>query len=353
LSSNIYNEAEPLNPKLFNGLQAQAQREAQPHRKRRRNSWFIVANEKAKEVHLEGWEQLFDVVLNELVGFAKNYKVEVKDKKIVLVHEGYDKVLILDYTTRFSPEYIRKVRAKLNKIIEIYNLLESYDMKFKVTHIVLTVRVRDYYSLYDLFQNLKRGFHKFITHLRYYVDVDGYVRFIEIGKVHNVVHVHVAVINKVGVINRDIVQRCWGWKDYTLGNINLSYFDNIGRGIKYISKYISKSLNDVDNEDSLSFRLLALLWSLNARVYSTSAKILSQVDFSLDSIRLSAKIRWWGFVVQDPGLQWFYGRFSDLSPPVEYIGEWFYVGSFSPDLVPLPSGIYHYEHVRVYLESLM
>jgi len=98
---------------------------------------------------------------------------------------------------------------------------------------------------------------------------------------------------------------------------------------------------------------LALLWALNGRVYSTSKRILSQFEFSLDSIRLIQKIRMYGFIVQDPGLSWFYGRFSDLSPPVEYIGEWFYVGSFSPDVIPLPCGIYHYEHVRIYIESLL
>jgi hypothetical protein len=353
LYSTISNEAEPLNLNARSGLGHPLQKEAQPHRKKR-NSWFVLANERVKQSHVESWDRWYSEDLDFVINCAKNYRVEVKDKKIVLIHDGYDYVLVLDYNTRFSIEYRRGIKHKMNLIIEGYKMLDGYGMKFKATHIVLTIRVSDYHSFYDLYENIKRGFNKFITHLKYYIEIDSYIKFIELGKEHNVIHLHVLIINKVGFINRDIVQKCWGWKDYTLGNVNLSYFDNVGRGIKYISKYITKSINYDDNDiESVGFKLLALLWALNGRVYSTSKRILSQFEFSLDSTRAIQKIRWYEFIVRDPGLQWFVGRFSGLSPPKVVSGEWFYVGSFSPDLVPLPSGIYEYEPVKIYLENLM
>lgn len=352
MCSTINNEAEPLNLNTCGKLGHSLQKEAQPRRKR--NSWFVLANERVKQSHVESWDRWYSEDLSFVVNCAKNYRVEVKDKKIVLIHDGYDKVLVLDYITRFSDVYRRRIKGKMNKIVEGYKLLESYGDRYKATHIVLTIRVGDYHSFYDLFMNVKRGFNKFITHLKYYVEIDNYVKFVELGNVHNVMHLHLLVINKQGFIERDIVQKCWGWKDYSLGNVNLSFFDDVGKGVKYISKYITKSINYDDNDvESIGFKLLALLWALNGRVYSTSKRILSQFEFSLDSIRLIQKIRMYGFVVQDPGLSWFYGCFSDLSPPVKCSGEWFYVGSFDPDLVPLPSGIYHYEHVKIYLENLM
>jgi len=321
-----------------------------------------------KDGYIEGWEYLFGPVLNEVTDLAYEYDSEVKDRVILLIDQYWDWVLVIKYITRFSPEYLESVRAELLNRAKWINRI--YNKTMKATFITLTVRVRDYYSLQELMDNVVKMFNKFITHLKYYVDIKDYVRFVEIGKEHNVVHFHVLVINPLGFIDRDIVQSCWSVGETTVGNVDLVYFDSVSDGVQYALKYITKLIKidrDQDLRNQLGFKLLALLWATSKRLFSVSEKFtalmnkhklieeivrLFDVDrnmlyklvynpeikkhaksyrefkelivrllllmnvVSLDLLRLTQKILW-------SGLRWFRFRFDVLvDPGLCAVGKW-------------------------------
>lgn len=301
------------------------------------------------------WLFLNIEIMNRISEYAISYVNEVHDKKILLENENENKFIVLEYITRFSEKYLKKIKHKLYERGKYLNRYNNYG--YKTTFITITVRA-EYHSLKQLLDYITKLFHKFVTHLKYYVDWLDYIRFFEIGKKRNMVHIHLLLVNKIGYIDADIVRKAWSKNGEIAGGVHLKYFDNVIGGVRYTLKYITKLLKyDYDSVNSLKFEkgflLLSLLWSANKRIYSVSAKF---TRIMLELIRATAKnfvVRvWFGFVVQDPGLLYYTKKYSDLSPPADIPGGWVYVGSYDSAVLPLPCGIYDYEVIKEYLYAL-
>jgi hypothetical protein len=308
------------------------------------------------------WLYLNIEILNKIVEYAFKYLNDIHDGKIVLFNYYEDKALVLDYSTRFSEQYLKRIK---HKIIERGKFLNKFNnLGYKSTFITLTVRISDYNSLQLLMNTLTKMFNKFITHLRHYVDFLDYIRFFEIGHKNNVVHIHLLLINKLGFINADIVRQCWSIRDTLIGGVHLKFFNNVLGGVKYTLKYITKLIQydyDANNEKKkleLGFKLLSLLWATNKRLYSTSSKF---TKIMLELIRLTQKIyiyntfdsrlikRWWGFIVIDPSIPDYTNKYTVLSPPNIESHDWVYIGSCSFAWLPLPAGMYELKFVAHYL----
>jgi hypothetical protein len=308
------------------------------------------------------WLFLSIEVLKRIVGYAISYLNDVHDKKILLINEIENKLLVLYYLVRFSEKYLKKIK---HDIFERGRYLKKLNnLGYKSTFFTLTIRVDNYHSLQQILDILIKMFHKFITHLGYYVDWVDYIRFFEIGKKRNTIHIHVLLINKSGFINSDIVRTAWSVNGELIGGVHIKYFDNVNGGIGYTLKYITKLIKyDYDGDGSKlmfekGFILLSLLWATNKRLYSVSAKFTKEIrrQFILELVGASAKsfdgVRWFGFVVDSSSLLYYSGKFSHLDPPRVVSGGWVYVGSFGSDVFSLPCGIYDLDVVKEYLYPL-
>ncbi len=58
------------------------------------------------------WENAYGI-RDQLRVDARMYYDDVKDKKLLIDHQVEDKILVLDYKTRFDKEYIRKILQRL------------------------------------------------------------------------------------------------------------------------------------------------------------------------------------------------------------------------------------------------
>jgi hypothetical protein len=308
------------------------------------------------------WIFLSVEVKKAILEFAIRYYNEVHDKKIILMNESGDKILVLNYLVRFSEKYLKKIK---HDIFERGRYLKRFNnFGYKSTFITLTISISDYSSYQQILNILTKMFHKFITHLRHYVDFLDYIRFFEIGKKRDTIHIHLLLINKLGFINADIVRTAWSVNGELIGGVHIKYFNNIIGGIRYILKYITKLLVFDYNGDvnklmfEKGFILLSLLWATNKRLYSVSAKFTKEIKrlFMLEFNRVSAKnfvVRvWFGFVVDSVGLMYYSGKFSHLYPPEVVGGGWVYVGSYDSAVFPLPCGIYDRDVVKEYLYLL-
>jgi hypothetical protein len=250
---------------------------------------------------------------------------------------------------------------------------------------------------------LSSEFVKKLKASKVFLNIVDYIRVFEIGSENNLIHIHVVLINPFGFINREIIQKCWSYKDWKIGNIDIRYSDDIKSGIDYILKYITKltkiDRNDPNLKNQLGFKLMALLWSCNKRLYSTSNKftvlmnqhmlveeLIKKYHINRDRAyrlvfnpdmkkyvkhfdvykriiiqllrsellvlihnRLIQKIFEVGFCVECEFVEDYnvvVGWKSGLSPPlnvwsmlfdVDY--RWFYVGSFASDLLITSSGV--------------
>jgi len=317
---------------------------------------------RAKSPKIPIWVFMSVEVKKRILEFAIRYYSDVHDKKILLMNEVENKLLVLYYLVRFSEKYLKKIK---HDIFERGKYLRKFnDLGYKSTFITLTIRIDDYFSYQQILDTLTKMFHKFITHLRYYVDFIDYIRFFEVGKKRDTIHIHLLLINKLGFINSDIVRIAWSVNGELIGGIHIKYFDNVNSGIRYTLKYITKLIEYDYGSDvnklmfEKGFILLSLLWATNKRLYSVSAKFTKEIkrQFILELVRASAKsfdgVRWFEFVVDSSGLLYYSGKFSHLDPPKVVSGGWVYVGSFSPDVFPLPCGIYDVDMVKEYLYPL-
>jgi hypothetical protein len=275
-----------------------------------RHETFILANQETKKIYSED-------ILYHIRNLAKEYINDVKDKKVVLVNEKENKVLILDYFTRFSKKYAKRTYAKLNAIAEDF---ENFNNKnAKATLITLTINQENYFTLDYAYKNLRKEQHKLTTAIKkhYGKDILGYIFVPELGKKNKRLHGHLLIFHNNTWISAEKIR-----KNYKIGNIDLKQirrFRHITYGIKYILKYITKYHFAEDNvEQSEGLLSLSVFWSLNGRCYSHSR-------FSLVSL--------------------------DKHRTIET--DWSYFGSFDLSILDLKAGIYPYDEIYPKLLEIM
>ncbi|MGC9074062.1 MAG: rolling circle replication-associated protein [Caldisericum sp.] len=249
-------------------------------KKRKRNEWYRKA-QFFVELDYEDWKDAFVNGVEYICEFAKNYVLETKDKRIILINRDLKKALVLSYTHRFHEYYVRKVRRKFIEISK--DLYDLFHGKLYANFITLTINPNEFSSLKDVRVRIMKSFNSFHTAMKRYLDDDyyGFLRIVEIGREHNLIHIHVIYFTTRKFISVEKLRKLW-----KLGNVDIRYFDSVGESISYAIKYVRKFLKEIQDNDSIAFHYFALMWALNMRVYSYFIAFSQKEEVSLDYTRL-------------------------------------------------------------------
>lgn len=231
----------------------------QGDRRRKRNHLWVEAAKLAAAISFifgEAWGQR-----QSIEGLAKCYTQEVHDKTIVLGNQQTRELKLIPYRTRFSPDYYPEKSRKIRREI-------SFDTAIFLT---LTIDPKLFYCLKDAYQGIRKAWHKLgsamandvkrgMTHVQSW---DGrYLLAVEFQKIGSP-HLHV-VLAGARWVDADWVRSIWSVGTF----VKMDYVhDNRSKVVHYVTKYMMKGAGD--------FTHVSLLWALNARAFSTSARIFN------------------------------------------------------------------------------
>ncbi|MEA3295526.1 MAG: hypothetical protein U9Q27_00050, partial [Patescibacteria group bacterium] len=219
------------------------------------NFWFKKAIDRVKEESFNyenAWGSLDDVNL-----FASLYQESIEDKKIVLVDREQEKALVLDYFTRFSENYLKRVRRKLWSISK---------KKFRyASHLTLTIDPKFFSSLKQAWRGIQQRSNILLTRIRKKYPRIKFLKTAEFQK-NGAPHLHVLLLNAPYIPHEELEAM---WK---LGFISIRQV-SVKKGLNYIIKYITKA--DEQNTN--------LLWALRARCYSCSRGLLDNYKTNSNS----------------------------------------------------------------------
>jgi len=242
--------------------------------RKKRNIWFILANEKTQELILNYKD--IELLLNDIYKYSINYIQEVENKVIVLSKE--DKYLVIPYITRFNNAYIKRKRKLFKKL--------SYRLKNVIgrhTFLTITYDPKNITSLCDMKYSFTKSLTKFIDLLKKKYHYLAIIKTYEFTK-SGLIHAHILILN-VPHINREWLTNTL--KLCGLGKIKkIKEFKGISESsLNYFFKYFSKSFNSLDYLIKRNNNL-ALSWALNLRTYTFSILLYRLLEYSKTSIEL-------------------------------------------------------------------
>ena len=190
---------------------------------------------------------------SDLTWFAGRYRDCIKDKKIFLIERKLKKVLILDYTTRFSKVYYRIQQRNFKKI----RRSQFHNCK----HLTLTIDPKQFSSLSHAYKSINKRFSFLIKELREADPNLSYIKTVEFQKSGNP-HLHVLLFNTKR-LSITWIRRIW-----KIGRqVRIDDFGkNIEFGMRYILKYITKTGKNDHN--------VILKWALRSRSFSISRNVM-------------------------------------------------------------------------------
>jgi len=256
------------------------------------------------------WENAYGVY-PAVQGLAYSYLESVDGKVLVIDNQEEDKTLILEYLTRFSEKYRKKVWAKFREYTERYKT---------GVFLSLTVDPKRYYSLKHAYDTLIYGWHKLhdkvkrILKENYGMDKVPYIRVIE-AQENGLPHIHIALMGIRWLMPFKELKELWD-KRYNIGvHVDIREIYQRTGVMKYMAKYLHKSIGSKklfipNSKFSLS---MLICWALNARQFAVGGLSLL--------VRKTNLRRFWGEVVHF-GVG-FEGR---VLPPLKPV--WAYLGSF-------------------------
>jgi len=243
-------------------------------RPKRRHESYYEANNIVRSGRFS-WHQRLDWV-DAIMQKFESYLDDVEDKVILLENSlGSGEYLALPYFTRANPQYIRKVSRRLRSLK-------------KVKHGVLMTLTTDpklFCSLDDAHKSMMKNFHKLMAFLtKKHRHELQYVKVPEFTK-SNIIHLHVAFMGIDYLIDQQELSE--KWMEYGQGQIvDVRYFGpthSRDGAFGYIMKYVEKGWQKQNGKNSSH---LALLWSMNARGYSTSQDLLTVIKNAVGEWKL-------------------------------------------------------------------
>lgn len=223
-----------------------------------------------------------EAVLNGEIRLANDYINEVKDKAIILINNERE-LLAIPYYMRFSPYYAEKVREKLKRA---YKAMGSYN---KFIFITLTLNASNYKTQNEAKKSFNKAFNSLLTRIRRQYPNSSYIRTFEWQKNGLGIHAHILIAG-VSFINKDWIKTTWdkinpsGWAIDLKG---VRYFDNVGRAVNYIGKYITKQLR-TDKDIALSPTLI-INWASMTRAFSISRFSYDKTNSNQNPLSLAIK----------------------------------------------------------------
>lgn len=235
-------------------------------KKKGRHALYYEANDIVRTGRFS-WHKMLDWV-DDIIKIFESYVDDVKDKVILLENAfGSGEYLALPYFTRANRQYINKVSRRLSPLKKVK----------QGVFMTLTTDPKLFCSLYDAHKSMMKNFHKLISFLneKHKHELQ-YVMVPEFTK-SNIIHLHVVFLGIDYLIDQQELSE--KWMKYGQGKIvDVRYFGqnhNRQGALHYIMKYIEKGWQKNNGMNSAH---LSLLWSMNARGYSTSKNLLSVIE---------------------------------------------------------------------------
>lgn len=232
---------------------------------KRRHGSYYEANNIVRSGRLS-WHTESDWV-DDIMQKFESYLDDVEDKVIILENAfGSGEYLALPYFTRANRQYINKVSRSLRSLKKVK----------QGVLMTLTTDPKLFCSLDEAHKSMMKNFHKLIAFLntKHKHELQ-YVRVPEFTK-SNIIHLHVAFLGIDYLIDQQELSE--KWMEYGQGRIvDVRYFGQSHSrdgAFGYIMKYIEKGWQKHNGKNPAH---LALLWSMNARGYSTSKDLLSVI----------------------------------------------------------------------------
>ncbi len=198
------------------------------------------------------WQNAYGI-RDEVKVNAKMYYDDVHDKKLVIDNEKEDKVLVLDYKTRFDKEYIKNILKRLEQV----RIKEG-------VFLTLTIDPSKFNSLKAAYKSLRKGQVKIKAYIANRVGKISTISVLEFTE-EGIPHLHLIFLGVKFLRPFKELQKAW--QKYT-GAIFINVKQIYERfGVqRYVLKYISKAYRGADWDMFDDGFVLA--WALNARVFS-------------------------------------------------------------------------------------
>ena len=247
--------------------------------RRKRNINFQKAIELTKTPYLY-WQDR-EAIINRICSYAEDYAIDTTDKVIVLEHKYRNEFKFIEYVSRFSDKYVKRIYEKFNKLND---KLKEYQ---KALFLTLTIDPKNFNSIKQEYKQLQHAFNKLNTYLKKTYKLTKYIKVVEFTK-SDIPHLHILYLHD-DYIDIDKVRQLW--QKYGIGimvNIQLvqrkyviegkeSYLNGV---LSYILKYIVKSIGR-DPKQSIdlkeSRRSLCIKWALQSRTFSISKAVVSLI----------------------------------------------------------------------------
>ncbi|MEM2175644.1 MAG: hypothetical protein QXI58_08515 [Candidatus Micrarchaeia archaeon] len=237
-----------------------------PYPKRKRNHYFYLANNECDKLILDLGET--KEIVENIKNFAEKYINEVENKVIVL--EKNNEFLLIPYTTRFNRKYKKIIYKKFRK-------LSKAKVFGRHTFLTITYNWKNAFTFKEMRYNFSKKLTELIDRIKKKYHFSFYIKTIEFMPKHKLIHAHILFLN-IGFINPKWLTK--QLKLLGLGKIKkIKEFRNLENGIWYFFKYLSKSIkNEIENDT------LYLSWALNIKTFSWSILINRLLEFTKNNI---------------------------------------------------------------------
>jgi len=256
------------------------------------------------------WENAYGIY-PAVQGLAYSYLEAIDGKVLVVDNQTEDKTLILEYITRFSDKYKRKIWAKFKEVTRQYKT---------GVFLSLTVDPKRFHSLRHAYTSLIYAWHKLHDKIKrilkehYGMDTAPYIRVIE-AQENGLPHIHIAIMGIKWLMPWKELKDLWD-KRYNIGvHVDIrEIYERVGV-MRYMAKYLTKSIGSKkENIPNTKFSLsLLVCWALNARQFAFGGLSLL--------IKKTNLREFWGL-----GVQFGEGFEGGVLPPLKT--GWSYLGSF-------------------------
>jgi hypothetical protein len=209
-------------------------------------------------------------ILEEERKLAVDYDNEKSNQAIILFNSQTNAILRLPYYMRFKREYVKGVKAKVWG--DIYPKLQVFSNFLFATFDASTQK---YYSQADAHRKIQKLYNSLLTRIRKkypWVRVIKSVEWQENGVGY---HIH-ALFCGISYIDIEWIRETWAKFEPNYHSVELKPFDNPGRALAYLMKYVTKSLRT--GEDIPMG--LVINWALHLRTVAFSHSFSTQKTIS-------------------------------------------------------------------------
>lgn len=249
----------------------------------------ITKQEQCWPIHQHLWDSV-----KLLSNLACLYAQSTSDKKLVLVNTETDEIKILDYITRFSPNYPKRNYAKFMRYEEVLSRWNNF------LFLTFTLNPRYFSTLKGSYIALQKAWNRILTMLRRKFPNICFIKVVEFHK-SGMPHLHILLGG------RRWISKNWLLKFWPIGH--QVHITRVNGDIHQVMFYMGKYLFKNDTLDRI------LHWSLMARSFSVSRNLSCSLDNS---------------------------KTNSISNYCRGPGYWVYYGSFDSYLIPLEAGIYNF-----------